>query len=138
MDKAGVASGARFMGAGAFMGLAFITEYTSALIIFGLLLYAAYILWHQDVRTSVRLGIAGALGALIPLLLMFAYNYAVYGNPFDLAYAHEASDTFQREWRPASWAFIAKAQRAVSHHARSEIRPGYGSHRFSSSLRSDT
>ncbi len=43
-DKAGMRLGRKFAGAGASMGLAFITEYTSALIIVGLLLYAAYVL----------------------------------------------------------------------------------------------
>ncbi|MGZ6317377.1 MAG: hypothetical protein ACXWNQ_08965 [Anaerolineales bacterium] len=95
-DGPQVMNGWKFAGAGAAMGFAFITEYTAALIIVGLLFYAAYVLKGRDVRAILRLGVAGAMGALLPLLMMFAYNYGAFGNPLDLGYAHEASDTFQK------------------------------------------
>ena len=88
-------SPARCAGVGAAIGLAFITEYTTALIIAGLIIYALYVLRRQSIGAILKLGIAAALGALIPLAFMFAYNFSVYGNPVAMGYTYEASDTFQ-------------------------------------------
>ena len=85
----------RFFFAGLSLGLAFIMEYTSALIIAGLIIYSIYLLAGQKARTIVRAGIAGAVGAGIPLAAAAAYNWSVYGNPFAIGYAFEAENQFQ-------------------------------------------
>lgn len=72
----------RFFWAGLTLGFAFITDYTTALMIAGLLIYALYILRKQNFSKIVSHGIEGAMGALIPLSVMLLYNIAVYGAPF--------------------------------------------------------
>jgi hypothetical protein len=86
----------RFLLAGLAMGAAFITEYTSALIIAGLLLYALYILRLKAPLEMVRAGVAGTIGAIIPLSMAAAYNLSVYGSPFAAGYAFEVENRFQQ------------------------------------------
>jgi hypothetical protein len=85
-----------FFMAGLAMGLGFITEYTAAFIIPGLLVYAAFALRGQSAQTILRSALAVGAGALIPLSPMLAYNYSVFGNPLALGYSYEASNTFQQ------------------------------------------
>jgi hypothetical protein len=80
---------------GLMLGAAFITDYTSALIIVGLMAYGLYILRGLEWRIVVRAGFAGALGALLPLSLMFAYNLVVYGSILAFGYSHETEPRFQ-------------------------------------------
>ncbi len=89
-------SGARLAWTGAAMGLAFVTEYTAAFIILGLCIYAAYVLQQREPLDILRAAVAGLLGALLPLLVMFAYNLMVYQTPFAFGYSHEASSTFEQ------------------------------------------
>ncbi len=77
--------------AGLAMGGAFITDYTTALIIAGLLIYAVYILRAQGAVGILRSGTAGLLGAAIPLSFMLAYNRLVYGSIISLGYNYEAT-----------------------------------------------
>jgi hypothetical protein len=84
-----------FMLAGLAMGAAFITEYTSALIIAGLLVYALYVLRSRPVSTVVGAGVAGTIGAMIPLSMAAAYNLTIYGSPFAAGYAFEVENRFQ-------------------------------------------
>lgn len=86
----------RLFGAGLALGLAFITEYTTALIIVGLLVYAAYALKGRSLRAVASLALMGFLGALIPLAIMFSYNAAVFGSPLAFGYSYEVSNTFQQ------------------------------------------
>ena len=85
-----------FFMAGLAMGLGFITEYTAAFIIPGLIVYAALVLRGQTAQTALRIALAGTAGALIPLSAMFAYNFSVFGNPLAFGYTYEASNTFQQ------------------------------------------
>ena len=82
--------------AGLAMGAAFVTEYTSALIIAGLLLYAIFILRSRPASEMVRAGLAGAIGALLPLSMAATYNLSVYGSPFASGYAFEVENRFQQ------------------------------------------
>ncbi len=81
----------RFLWAGLAMGFAFITDYTPALIILGLLLYTVFFLWGQRLSAIARSALAGMLGAAIPLGIMLLYNFLVYGSPFRLGYGYEAT-----------------------------------------------
>ncbi|HVN17098.1 MAG TPA: hypothetical protein VMT73_15240 [Anaerolineales bacterium] len=81
--------------AGLFAGFAFITEYTTAFVIVGLLVYALYILRKQNPRQFIRLSLVAIFGALIPLSMFFAFNYAIYGNLLAVGYSHEALQEFQ-------------------------------------------
>lgn len=90
----GLRSTQRFFAAGLGLGLAFLTEYPTALIIIGLLVYALYVLKGQRLRDAARLATAGALGALIPLVFLFAYNASIYGSPLAFGYTYESSNTF--------------------------------------------
>jgi hypothetical protein len=84
-------STAKFFGTGLALGFAFLTDYTTSLIIAGLIIYAVYILRKQNPCAFLRYGFIGAIGALISLSLMFAYNFSVYGNILSISYTHEAS-----------------------------------------------
>jgi hypothetical protein len=72
---------------GFLLGAAFITEYTSAILILALMLYYVYLVRE---KWSFRwLGMAilpFALGAIIPLIPMAVYNQLVFGNPLTIGY----------------------------------------------------
>jgi hypothetical protein len=89
------ASYGRLVWAGLAMGFAFITEYTSALIILGLVAYAAYALRRRGGALLLRFGAAVMAGTLIPLTLASAYNVGVYGSVFATGYAFEAQQGFR-------------------------------------------
>jgi hypothetical protein len=76
-------------------GWAIITEYTCALVVAGLVVYAVYLMRQCGLAGWVRAGVSAALGALIPLSMMCAYNWAVYGNPATTGYAYEVEDQFR-------------------------------------------
>ncbi len=105
----------RFFAVGLFLGVAFITEYTAALIIVGLLMYGACVLKGVAFKRIVRLLLATFLGALIPLAILIAYNTSIYGNPFMLGYAHEVSNTFN-EGMAAGLMGIGTPHRSVLYH----------------------
>lgn len=70
--------------AGLLLGLSLLTEYTVALIIAAIGLYALWVL-----RRSPR-GIAGlCAAAAVPVIGLFAYNYATFGSPLDTGYSHD-------------------------------------------------
>ncbi len=85
-----------FFFAGLSLGLAFMMEYTSALVIAGLLGYALYALRGRAVVRLLRAGSAGAAGAALPLSIVGVYNRAIYGSPFAAGYAFEAENRFQQ------------------------------------------
>jgi hypothetical protein len=78
----------QFFWAGMWLGFAFLTDYTTALAIAGLIAYALYVLRGQSWSSIIRNGVAGALGALIPLSLLFVWNFSIFGNPFTLGYSY--------------------------------------------------
>jgi hypothetical protein len=73
-------SGGRFAQVGLAMGAAFVTEYPTALIILGLCTYSAYLLWVHSRPRMLRYGVSGAAAAVVPLLLLLSYDFAVYGD----------------------------------------------------------
>ena len=105
----------KFFAFGILLGFGFITEYTTALIIAGLLGYAAYVVKGRKSWTVAGLALAALLGALIPLSITLAYNAAIYGNPLTLGYAHESSDTFN-EGMAAGLMGIYLPRRSVLYH----------------------
>jgi hypothetical protein len=86
----------KFAWAGLSVGLAFITEYTTALIIVGLGFYALNFLRKQKPVTITHVVAAASLGALLPLAVMFAYNLSTFGTPITFGYAYESSNSFQQ------------------------------------------
>ena len=88
-------SNKRFFWAGLMFGCAFATDYTTALVIVGLIVYACFILYRQGFRAMLQYGLAGGLGALIPLVLLCLYNFSAYGTFFSLGYSHESLMQFQ-------------------------------------------
>lgn len=72
---------------GFLLGAAFLTEYTTAVIIFALALYYCYLLreklsWHW-VRTTI---LPPVLGAAIPIAILMIYNSFAFGSPFTIGY----------------------------------------------------
>jgi hypothetical protein len=70
--------------AGFLLGFAFFTEYTVALVIITVGLYGLWV-----ARRRIR-AIAAFVGAgMVPVLGLFAYNQATFGNPLDTGYSHD-------------------------------------------------
>lgn len=65
-------------------GLTILFDYTGAVLIVGLGLYVVFKRWREDGRIpdGIRAGAWYALGALGPILLLWFYQYAAFGNPF--------------------------------------------------------
>ncbi len=84
----------RLLMVGLLTGLAFITEYTAALIIAVLIVFAVFVLRKQGVAGITRTGGIAFLGAALPLALAMAYNTRVYGSPFSTGYAYEVENRF--------------------------------------------
>ncbi len=77
---------------GFLLGAAFITEYTTAIIIFPLGLYYLYLLRARlSIRWIYSIILPAALGAMIPLTVLMLYNSAVFGNPFTIGYERLAN-----------------------------------------------
>lgn len=91
---------------GLLLGLALITEFTTAVIVLPLVLYYFHTLWlrrRRSVAEETGQRIPGllqtvglpAVGGALPLALMLAYNYACFGSPFSLAYSHLENPLFR-------------------------------------------
>ena len=70
--------------AGFLLGFALFTEYTVALIVIALGLYAIWIL-----RTNWRELGAVCLAGAVPVAGLLGYNYACFGGPLDTGYSHD-------------------------------------------------
>jgi hypothetical protein len=70
--------------AGFLLGFALFTEYTVALIVIALGLYAIWIL-----RTNRRELGAVCLAGAVPVAGLLGYNYACFGGPLDTGYSHD-------------------------------------------------
>lgn len=79
---------------GYFLGYAFITEYTIAIIAFLLGLYILHILSKRKSLLQASIYAWLGVGALLPLATAMLYNYAVFRNPFSTGYGYEASQQF--------------------------------------------
>ncbi len=80
---------------GLLLGLAFITDQTTAVVILPLTIYYLYILWRKKLLKRVTAWAFPALGALIPLLVMGAYNTQVYGQVFASGYQYLVNQNFR-------------------------------------------
>jgi hypothetical protein len=94
-EPGGRHSNARWFWTGISVGLAFISDYTSALVIAGLGIYALYVLRSLDFKGKLQAAWAAAPGLALPLLLMVAYNIAVFQQPIAFGYSYEAENRFQ-------------------------------------------
>lgn len=81
---------------GYLLAFAFITEYTTSIIVFALLLYIAYILRKKEQLLNPRVYIFLALGIFLPLAVAMTYNYTVFKNPFSTGYSYEASELYSK------------------------------------------
>ncbi len=74
---------------GAWLGLTFLTRAPTilALPFFLWILKPAHVAW-MDLRFWFKLGFQIALGALVPMLSFFDYNYARFGSLLETGYAH--------------------------------------------------
>lgn len=80
---------------GLVLGFALITEYTTAIIVFPLILYYMYVLWKEpSIRADMTM-VTPAVGGLIPVSLLLVYNTLCFGSPLSLGYAHLESQFFR-------------------------------------------
>jgi hypothetical protein len=78
---------------GFLLGMAFITEYTTAVMVLVLGVYTIYILFKrlsfQGIRSSIMLIV---LGGILPIAILMIYNTLCFGNPFSIGYEHLANE----------------------------------------------
>ena len=74
---------------GLVMGLALLTDLTTTIVVLPLVIYYGYVLWTRKLHKGVMAWIIPALGGLIPILVMVAYNLQVYHAPFVSGYQYE-------------------------------------------------
>ena len=77
-----------------FLGYAFITEYTTAIIVLLIGLYILYVIWKQKQLLRPQVYVLLAVGFLAPLTVALLYNQAVFHNPFSTGYGYEALPQF--------------------------------------------
>jgi hypothetical protein len=73
---------------GLLLGLAFICEYPSAVIILALVIYYIFSMWKNTSSRNFRSVIFPLLGGLIPLCLQLAYNRICFGSFFSVGYSN--------------------------------------------------
>lgn len=81
---------------GFLLGFALITEYPVAPIVLILTIYYFIVMFTNGMTNRGLVVILPALGALIPLGVVLAYNTAVFGNPLSTGYTHSAVEAFQQ------------------------------------------
>jgi hypothetical protein len=74
---------------GFLLGCAFLTEYTTLIVILPLVFYCVYMLWEKK-PPGQNLGklITPTLGGLIPIAILMIYNHRIFGSPFTIGYEH--------------------------------------------------
>jgi len=80
---------------GTCMGLGFLSDHTSALVILGLMVYAVFAVRNLGWAGKFQELWPAAVGLLGPGLLFLLYNMAVYGRPIAFGYAYEVEERFQ-------------------------------------------
>ncbi len=80
---------------GLLLGLAFLTELTTAVIVAPLVVYFLYVLWTRKLIRRPALWVVPAVGGLIPIMLMVAYNIAVFNAPFASGYEYLVDPVFR-------------------------------------------
>jgi hypothetical protein len=83
---------------GFLLGFSIITEFPTILIVLVLVFYYFYVLMDKwSWRDFLSKAIPPAIGGLIPLLLLLAYNNAIFGHPFQLTYSHVSNPFFSEK-----------------------------------------
>ncbi len=78
---------------GLVMGAAFLTEYTTPVVLLPLALYYIYILRERwSLRWLRSIALAPLAGAAIPLAILMIYNTLCFGSPFSIGYEHLANE----------------------------------------------
>jgi hypothetical protein len=73
---------------GLLLGLSLMTELTTTVIVIPLILYYFFILWKQGSLQKLNSFALPALGGILPLVLMMAYNQVAFEDPFSIGYQH--------------------------------------------------
>jgi hypothetical protein len=73
---------------GLILGLALLTDLTSTVIVLPLVVYYFYILWKRKQIKNLAIWVVPALGGLIPILAMLAYNTVAFNTPFAVGYQY--------------------------------------------------
>ncbi len=81
---------------GFILGLALLTDMTTAVIVFPLIFYYFYVIWKKQAVTRLSSTTAPALGGLIPMVILLIYNTLCFGKPFVNSYQY-LSNPFFRE-----------------------------------------
>jgi hypothetical protein len=81
---------------GYLLGYAIITEYQTAIIALLLGLYILYILWTKKRLFDIKIYGLLMMGALPPLMIALAYNYAIFHDPFKTGYSYEVIHQFSQ------------------------------------------
>jgi hypothetical protein len=79
---------------GLLLGLALITEYTTAVLVLPLVAYYFAVWWQKPGRPVVRFLALPVLGGLVPVALLLAYNSLCFGRPLAIGYEHLPNRTF--------------------------------------------
>jgi hypothetical protein len=82
-----------FFAIGMLLGLALLTDMTTAVIVLPLALYYLYVLWTRKLLKQAAAWVIPTLGGLIPMLVMVAYNMAAYGKPLASGYQYLVDET---------------------------------------------
>ncbi len=77
------------------VGMAFICDFTTALVIPGLAAYGLFALRGKPLRQAIGAAWPTLPGLLIPWAILIAYNLAVYGTALEFGYSHEVEERFQ-------------------------------------------
>jgi hypothetical protein len=93
--RPGPAGKANVFAVGLLLGLALITEYTTALIVLPLIVYYFWILWQKRSLFSLYSILLPLLGGLLPLALTGVYNTICFGGPFSIGYENLVRENFQ-------------------------------------------
>jgi hypothetical protein len=80
---------------GFLLGMAFIIDLTTAVILLPLGLYFLYVLRGRKMLEQPRAYAFPALGAALPVALMLGYNFAIFHNPFASSYHYEVDPYFR-------------------------------------------
>jgi hypothetical protein len=80
-----------------FLGFMVITEYPTLVLAVLLALYILFTLYQCGQLSNWKVYVLMAVGAGIPLCVLFYYNYNIYGTIFTTAYSHE----YLQMWREA-------------------------------------
>jgi hypothetical protein len=81
---------------GLLLGLALLTDLTTAVVVLPLIVYYFYVLWTRKLLRRVAAWVIPAIGGLLPILVMVAYNFQVYGTPFAIGYQYLFDPTFKQ------------------------------------------